>query len=84
MIGLKMLNKIKKLLQSNKQDQTELLKKQIELIEQAQLLQKARIIVADRKSKQLGRKITSAEVSPLEAYNWLDAWLIGQKNGVEI
>lgn len=79
-----MLNKIKKLLQSNKQDQTELLKKQIELIEQAQLLQKARIIVADRKSKQLGRKITSAEVSPLEAYNWLDAWLIGQKNGVEI
>lgn len=84
MKGLKMLNKIKKLLQSNKQDQTELLKKQIELIEQAQLLQKARIIVADRKSKQLGRKITSAEVSPLEAYNWLDAWLIGQKNGVEI
>ena len=84
MKGLKMLNKIKKLFQSNKQDQTELLKKQIELIEQAQLLQKARIIVADRKSKQLGRKITSAEVSPLEAYNWLDAWLIGQKNGVEI
>ena len=84
MKGLKMLNKIKKLLQSNKQDQTELLKKQIELIEQAQLLQKARIIVADIKSKQLGRKITSAEVSPLEAYNWLDAWLIGQKNGVEI
>ena len=84
MKGLKMLNKIKKLLQSNKQDQTELLKKQIELIEQAQLLQKARIIVADRKSKQLGRKITSAEVSPLEAYNFLDAWLIGQKNGVEI
>jgi len=79
-----MLNKIKKLLQSNKQDQTELLRKQIELIEQAQLLQKARIIVADRKSKQLGRKITSAEISPLEAYNWLDAWLIGQKNGVEI
>ena len=84
MKGLKMLNKIKKLFQSNKQDQTELLKKQIELIEQAQLLQKARIIVADRKSKQLGRKIPSAEVSPLEAYNWLDAWLIGQKNGVEI
>ena len=84
MKGLKMLNKIKKLLQSNKQDQTELLKKQIELIEQAQLLQKARIIVADRKSKQLNKKITSAEVSPLEAYNWLDAWLIGQKNGVEI
>tara|TARA_R100001163_G_C4917456_1_gene99096 strand:- start:19 stop:273 length:255 start_codon:yes stop_codon:yes gene_type:complete len=84
MKGLKMLNKIKKLLQSNKQDQTELLRKQIELIEQAQLLQKARIIVADRKSKQLGRKITSAEISPLEAYNWLDAWLIGQKNGVEI
>ena len=84
MKGLKMLNKIKKLLQSNKQDQTELLKKQIELIEQAQLLQKARIIVADRKSKQLNKKITSAEVSPLEAYNFLDAWLIGQKNGVEI
>jgi len=79
-----MLNKIKKLLQSNKQDQTELLRKQIELIEQAQLLQKARIIVADRKSKQLNKKITSAEVSPLEAYNFLDAWLIGQKNGVEI
>jgi|TARA_X000001388_G_C2182561_1_gene104177 hypothetical protein len=84
MKGLKMLNKIKKLLQSNKQDQTELLRKQIELIEQAQLLQKARIIVADRKSKQLNKKITSAEVSPLEAYNFLDAWLIGQKNGVEI
>ena len=84
MKGLKMLNKIKKLFQSNKQDQTELLRKQIELIEQAQLLQKARIIVADRKSKQLNKKITSAEVSPLEAYNWLDAWLIGQKNGVEI
>ena len=84
MKGLKMLNKIKKLLQSNKQDQTELLRKQIELIEQAQLLQKARIIVADRKSKQLNKKITSAEISPLEAYNWLDAWLIGQKNGVEI
>ena len=79
-----MLNKIKKLFQSNKQDQTELLRKQIELIEQAQLLQKARIIVADRKSKQLNKKITSAEVSPLEAYNFLDAWLIGQKNGVEI
>jgi len=79
-----MLNKIKKLLQPNKQDQTELLRKQIELIEQAQLLQKARIIVADRKSKQLGKKITSSEISPLEAYNWLDAWLIGQKNGVEI
>ena len=84
MKGLKMLNKIKKLLQPNKQDQTELLRKQIELIEQAQLLQKARIIVADRKSKQLGKKITSSEISPLEAYNWLDAWLIGQKNGVEI
>ena len=84
MKGLKMLNKIKKLFQSNKQDQTELLRKQIELIEQAQLLQKARIIVADRKSKQLNKKITSAEVSPLEAYNFLDAWLIGQKNGVEI
>ena len=79
-----MINKIIELFQPNKQDQTELLRKQIELIEQAEILQKARIIVADRKSKQLGKKITSGDISPLEAYNWLDAWLIGQENGVEI
>ena len=80
----KILNKIKELFQPNKQDQTELLRKQIELIEQAEILQKARIILADRKSKQLGKKITSSDISPLEAYNWLDAWVLGQKLEVEI
>jgi len=87
-----MINKIKELFQPTKKDfwghiadaRVNKNNPDYDLVKQSELLLKARIIVADRKSKQLGKKITPAEVSPLEAYNWLDAWILGQKNGVEI
>ena len=48
------------------------------LIKYADILQNARIILANR------RQVDVNEISPLEAYNWLDAWVTGQELGVEI
>ena len=48
------------------------------LIKYADILQNARIILANRKQVDVN------EISPLEAYNWLDAWLVGQGLGVEL
>ena len=48
------------------------------LIKYADILQNARIILANR------RQVDVNEISPLEAYNWLDAWVSGQELGVEI
>jgi hypothetical protein len=48
------------------------------LVKQAEILQNARIILANR------RQVDVNEISPLEAYNWLDAWVTGQELGVEI
>ncbi len=45
---------------------------------QADILQNARIILANRKQVDVN------EISPLEAYNWLDAWVLGQELGVEL
>tara|TARA_R110002020_G_scaffold473671_1_gene703294 strand:+ start:550 stop:828 length:279 start_codon:yes stop_codon:yes gene_type:complete len=92
MKGFKMINKIKELFQPTKRDfwahiadaRVNKNNPDYNLIKQAELLQKARIIVAGRKSKQLNRKVEANEVSPLEAYNWLDAWVLGQEIGVEI
>ena len=48
------------------------------LIKYADILQNARIILANRKQVDVN------EISPLEAYNWLDAWVVGQELGVEL
>lgn len=48
------------------------------LVKQADILQNARIILANR------RQVDVNEISPLEAYNWLDAWVKGQELGVEL
>ena len=48
------------------------------LVKQADILQNARIILANR------RQVDVNEISPLEAYNWLDAWVTGKELGVEI
>ena len=86
MKGFKMINKIKELFQPTKRDfwahiadaRVNKNNPDYNLIKQAELLQKARIIVAGRK------KVDVNEISPLEAYNWLDAWVLGQEIGVEI
>ena len=48
------------------------------LIKYADILQNARILLANRSQVDVN------EISPLEAYNWLDAWVVGQELGVEL
>ena len=86
MKGFKMINKIKELFQPTKRDfwahiadaRVNKNNPDYNLIKQADILQNARIILANRK------KVDVNEISPLEAYNWLDAWVLGQEMGVEI
>jgi len=81
-----MINKIKELFQPTKRDfwahiadaRVNKNNPDYNLIKQADILQNARIILANRK------KVDVNEISPLEAYNWLDAWVLGQEMGVEI
>lgn len=81
-----MLNKIKEILKPNKRDfwghiadaRVNKNNPDYNLVKQADILQNARIILANRKQVDVN------EISPLEAYNWLDAWVVGQELGVEL
>ena len=81
-----MINKIKKLFQPKQRDfwkhiadaKVNKNNPDYNLVKQAEILQNARIILANR------RQVDVNEISPLEAYNWLDAWVTGQELGVEI
>ena len=81
-----MINKIKKLFQPKERDfwghiadaRVNKDNPDYNLVKQADILHNARIILANRKQVDVN------EISPLEAYNWLDAWVTGQELGVEI
>jgi len=81
-----MINKIKKLFQPKERDfwghiadaRVNKNNPDYNLVKQADILQNARIILANR------RQVDVNEISPLEAYNWLDAWVKGQELGVEL
>ena len=81
-----MINKIKKLFQPKERDfwghiadaRVNENNPDYNLVKQADILQNARIILANR------RQVDVNEISPLEAYNWLDAWVKGQELGVEL
>ena len=81
-----MINKIKKLFQPKERDfwghiadaRVNKNNPDYNLVKQADILHNARIILANRKQVDVN------EISPLEAYNWLDAWVEGQKLGVEL
>ena len=81
-----MINKIKKLFQPKERDfwghiadaRVNKDNPDYNLVKQADILHNARIILANRKQVDVN------EISPLEAYNWLDAWVTGQELGVEL